>query len=552
MHNPALALVWETWARHRWVTMAAGLYLLALLVLGRLIPADVFRDVMPGLLAPLAGVFPFLLACWAHGFDSPLESPRSGLPERLFALPVSTAALVGWPMLLGALTPALAWVVLGVGLLHPRGLNTPLLWPALNFALVVVWTQAVAWSPWVFPGLRLLLGGPLLAAMVVGPILLLAEGEPTQDNEPLVVVLQTVLLAAAYPVTVAGVARARRGEPAERAWPAWFSWVGRRPADTHFSSPRQAQFWLEWRRQGFVFLFIPALCLLGMLPNVYMTERLFRNEGLNHLWPGWAELVRAVGASWASLVWLLFPPFVLVVSGMDLGRVSVTRRSYAMSSFLAARPVCTADLLWTKFKVTAVGMLITWGGVLGIGLLWVVTTGRWPDMAARLTDLGGARAWLALGLGLLALVLLSCAHLFAGLWLTLYGRLWLVYAFIIGMLTGAIALTVLGSAIYRNPQWHGPLAACLPWLLGGLVGLKLVTAGVLARRVVRRRLLSATTVGGIAGVWGAGVVALFALLAWLIPAEWVSRLALAEAAVLAVPVVGVLLNPLALDANRHR
>jgi hypothetical protein len=555
MRTPALALLWETWARQRRVLQAAGLYLLGLLVLGRFVPADTLRNDALLLLAPLAGAFPILLASWAYGFDTPMESPRSGLPGRLFALPVSTAALVGWPMLFGGLTPALAWVLLGVGLLRPRGVAVPLLWPALNFAALVAWTQAVAWSPWVLPGLRLLVGAPLLGALVVGPVMLVAAGETPQANEPLVVALLAVLLAAAYPVTVAGVSRARRGDPAERAWPAWLRWEGRLRWDMTLSSPQKAQFWIEWRRCGLGFLLFPVLCLLFLLPNVYWAEWAFRKvdpTSLYGLWPALAGLVRTFGASWVSLAYLLFVPVMVGLCGIDLGRVNVAGHRYEMSSFLAARPLTTADFLRAKLRLTAVGMLIVWGSVLGIALLWAVLTGRWPDMAERLTDLGGARAWLALGLSLLALALLSWAHLFDGLWLTLFGRVWVVYGFIIGLMTSVTGLAGLGAEVSRHPEWHAPLARCLPWLLGALIAAKVLAGGALARRVVRRGLLRASTVGGIAGVWAAGVMALFALLAWLFPPEWVSRLILAEAAVLAVPLVGVLLNPLALDANRHR
>jgi hypothetical protein len=58
--------------------------------------------------------------------------------------------------------------------------------------------------------------------------------------------------------------------------------------------------------------------------------------------------------------------------------------------------------------------------------------------------------------------------------------------------------------------------------------------------------------GWAVATWLLIVVGLFALMAWLVPSEWACPALLAGVSVLAVPLVGIGLAPLALEWNRHR
>jgi len=64
---------------------------------------------------------------------------------------------------------------------------------------------------------------------------------------------------------------------------------------------------------------------------------------------------------------------------------------------------------------------------------------------------------------------------------------------------------------------------------------------------VRRRTLIAGAIS-----WDAAVIALYALLAWLLPTLLFRTYFLALVAMLAVPLARVAAAPLALDWNRHR
>jgi hypothetical protein len=54
------------------------------------------------------------------------------------------------------------------------------------------------------------------------------------------------------------------------------------------------------------------------------------------------------------------------------------------------------------------------------------------------------------------------------------------------------------------------------------------------------------------GAWALAVAGLFAGLAWLVPAEMVERIHLAEGVALVLPIARIGLAPLALAWNRHR
>ena len=80
--------------------------------------------------------------------------------------------------------------------------------------------------------------------------------------------LLAVAIVAAYPVALAGVASARRGDP-WRAWPEWLKpWraaarSGRRP----FRSAFEAQLWYEWRCHGLVLpVAVAGILLIVLFP----------------------------------------------------------------------------------------------------------------------------------------------------------------------------------------------------------------------------------------------------------------------------------------------
>src|SRR3982751_3078063 len=59
---------------------------------------------------PLVATFAYSLAVFTFGLDGDLGARQSMYPARLFTLPVTTAALSGWPMLYGSAAMMILWL----------------------------------------------------------------------------------------------------------------------------------------------------------------------------------------------------------------------------------------------------------------------------------------------------------------------------------------------------------------------------------------------------------------------------------------------------------
>src|SRR3989454_7208476 len=74
---------------------------------------------------PLTTTFVYLLAVFSFGFAGDLAARQSIYPARMFTLPVTTAALAGWPMLYGSAATAILWLGAGVLAAWPPGTGKP-------------------------------------------------------------------------------------------------------------------------------------------------------------------------------------------------------------------------------------------------------------------------------------------------------------------------------------------------------------------------------------------------------------------------------------------
>src|SRR5262249_60619186 len=115
----------------------------------------------------------YVLAVFCHGFENALEEGESCCPTRMFALPVRTLALVGWPLACGAAALALLWLAVALLVLRPCGLQAPLLWPACLLVALLAWSQALLWLPFGLRWLRVIAGTAaptrVVGAAPVGP-----------------------------------------------------------------------------------------------------------------------------------------------------------------------------------------------------------------------------------------------------------------------------------------------------------------------------------------------------------------------------------------------
>jgi hypothetical protein len=556
--SAAVGLGRALWVRHRWLFGTVGLSLLVLAVgVPALARGGVASESLLRLLAvaavPLGCAVPLVLAAFAYGADARLEEPGPGFPPRLFTLPVPTAALVGWPMLFGALAVGLGWLVFAVTLRAGGADEVPLLWPALALAALLAWMQALTWAPFALPWLRL----PVLAAVLVGLLVAGMVGYAERLPGPALAAGFGALLPAAYVVALVGVGQGRSGATGW-SWPAWlWEWALPRQSDRPFASAAGAQLWLEWRQHGrglvacaglAAVLAVPALALFGRA----LDELVATGAGA---FPPFTTVVEAAGSSWPAVGYLAVVPFLMALAlGPELGRLRTPRQGPDPSAFLATRPLTTAALVGAKFRHLGLVLLAVWALFLLAVLLWALPAGRIPEMAERLRALagGGPRAALALALGLATLLVLNWAHAAAGLWVGLSGRLVLVYAAVVLGLVGLVGAVLLGQWVGRHPEYHDALRAALPWLLGAALALKGLATAWVARGLLRRGLLSPADVARAVGAWSAAAAGGFATLCWLLPAGRPGAGVLAAVVVLALPLARCLLAPLALAWNRHR
>src|SRR5256886_4666576 len=156
----------------------------------------------------------------------------------MFALPLRTAALVGWPMLYGTAAVAILWLVTALSARWPWGIELPLIWPALLAAVFLAWTQALMWMPYGLPGLRAIVTVPWLATLDAVALLAIHYQVP----EPMLVAFLVPQLPLAYVTACSAVGRARRGEVPD--WRGMFAPPARNavltPRGDPFPSPPRA------------------------------------------------------------------------------------------------------------------------------------------------------------------------------------------------------------------------------------------------------------------------------------------------------------------------
>ena len=544
MRSPGLAIGWEFRRRHLWALIAMAGYLLALaaiklLFLGpmepiRLDPPDGRAAVV---ITPLTATYFYLLAAFSFGLAGDLGARPSIYPARMFALPLRTAALVGWPMLYGTAAVTILWLVTALSARWPWGIELPLIWPALLAAVFLAWTQALMWMPYGLPGLRAIVTVPWLATLDAVALLAIHYQVP----EPMMVAFLVPQLPLAYVTACSAVGRARRGEvPDWRgmfARPASNAVLTRRP--DHFPSPARAQAWFEWRRHG---RSLPAL--VGLLLPFELAL----------LW-----LAKDAPAFVFEILFLalITPPFMAAFTAWTVSQPNPqVRDSYGVPPFIATRPLTSAELIAAKLKMAMWSTLAAWLLVLVAMPLALEWSGTWSvvtERARRMNDaIGTPRAATVVLLILAGFIVATWKQLVQSLHIGLTGREWIVKGSVLLTLTFLILLGPIVEWIIDSPSVQRALWNALPLILAGLVGLKMSAAAWIATRLDRSRLLGDRALVAGAACWVLAVLALYGVLVWFFSTPFVARYVLALIAILAVPLARISAAPLALAWNRHR
>ncbi len=545
MRSPALAIAWEFRQRHRWGLIALAGYLLVLatvklLILepGQAINMDSAERFAAVVVVPLTVTFTYFLAVFSFGLSGDLAGRHSMYPARLFTLPVTTAALAGWPMLYGSAAMVLLWLATRFLAVWPSGIDIPTIWPALLAVSLLTWTQALTWMPYGLPGLRVIVAVLWLA--VIDSIALLALRYDAR--EPVMLAILAPQIPVAYVAARIAVARARRGDVPD--WRGMFARLGQiadvlpRRRD-HFPSPAHAQLWFEWRWHG---RSLPAL--VGILLPFELALLWVANDSPVLVF----ETLLGV---------LLTPPFMAAFAAATVRKANpYVSDSYGLTPFIATRPLTSAALIAAKLQATIWSTLSAWLLVLVAIPLALKLSGTWPmviERARRVVDAVGApRAIVFVLLGLSGLMAATWKQLVQTLYIGLTGRVWLIKSSLFLTLLllaaiGPIAVWIVENSEVRAALWNG-----FPWILGALVCCKMVAAAWVVTHVYRSGVLSDRTLVTGAACWAVAVLALYGLLAWLLFTPAMPRYLLGLIAILAIPLARLSAAPLALAWNRHR
>lgn len=440
-------------------------------------------------------------------------------------------------MLQGMGAVALLWMAWACFVLRPAGIEVSLGATALLAAAFVAVLQALLWSPFGLPWVRVVLAVVLLPLLALAPQL----GPALGVKESVLVGLYAALIPLAGATAYAGVSRARHGQAAD--WRGLFRvlrtadrWPSRRQAP--FASPARAQSWFERRRH-----LIPFPLAVGALAGLWLALLL------------WADVhVQQLDSRFFWGLPLLFsPPILAPFFGCFLGRTGTSAGNpYLLSSFTATRPVQGTALVAAKLKVAVLATLAAWAIVLLAASVWLASYesfwNLWNDLRQAYPF------WRVAAITLLAAggpVFLTWRLLVDNLWIGLTGRAWIVRG---SLLACGLGLTSAGllAQLLSDPGLRDRLWVALPWWAGGAAFLKLLAAACVGRALLRRGLIRPQTLAKLLALWLLAAAGVFVLACAAIPPGSAPVSLLAFGAVLCVPMARLAAAPLALAWNRHR
>ncbi len=545
--TPTGAMIWEIWGRHKvdFLWQGVALAASACFVYWKMHGASKNFGELLGLASFCCFLVAYLhlLVCFSYlEFDARRVQP--GFPGRLLLKPVSTARLVLVPMLFGGavvVTVFALWT--GLVLPHLSALNVAsLLWISTVLLSLFWWLQALEWSlPWLKARSVI-----LLLVVVIHLLVLVLPQLPADISSAWQWGILTALLASAVPTAWMGLTLMRQGR-----WegPARLALLGSRlrPARVRggcppFGSAFGAQFWLEWRRQGWVLPGVWAVLALLVVPLQLVG---FKWGGVDDPSPA---------AIWGLMLGL---PLVLsVVWGHALAKFDLFQPMNELPGYIAVRPLTNGGFVVAKLAMALVASVFTWlVTAVAVGLcLALVGAGTLFSPAGLVTPLGPVAYLTGCAPMALLLVLWTWKNLVAGMGAGLTGRPWIIKLFPVWRLTVVFGLGALVIAARTYVNFQAALVGWLTVILSVCLAAKLVVALAAFAWGLRRHAITARAIGWIAGGWLVGglfVAAYADRVCHMIqrPDLW---LWLALGGFLILPLADLALAPLALAWNRHR
>lgn len=560
MNTPAGALAWEIWRKNRYgFWLLLGL-LLACSALSHL--AVHFRTEAAQLTSTFASDAPELLEAMARAgglrelanswgifllggsllvtfavfafVDAHASRGFSGIPPRLFSLPVKTVHLVGLPVILGVAFIAalyLAWSRLVLTPLLPAEQSMPDGYLLLLLAASLAAFQLLVWILPNFPRTRIVLLTVLISATIYLSALPFGGIGGWPEAEPVFKSFFVAVLLLSPAVAFMGVSRLRRGD-----WNDWavltalmtrFANVFSRRRE--FASPAGALFWIQFRRIG-----VPALGTLVVVVGLVLSF-----TSLAALMDGASTRLDLFGLIASPIVMFLVSIWIPVV-GLLMASDGVNRR-LLMTMFQGVRPVAIGDLVVARLRAMTTLWLGGWlFSALAIAVAAVVF-GRTDDLLNRFTNVWDLRV--------LVLMIVISFHALIGLlplWLT--GRVPDLPWSFFGLLVAYAGVAQIIGWFGRHPDlWQLAFVA-----IGFAGAVKLGLAAIGFREALAKRWVTRRFVFGTVSVWVVGTAVFLSLLSELSSrANWDESIVLPFAALL-FPLARIALAPAAMAMNRHR
>ena len=349
MTSPAVGIAYMIWLRLRWGAAATVIYLFALSVAAHFLPADP----MVMALTLLTAAITHLLHVFTLG-PADFGVKSSGYPANMFVLPLRTRTLTGWPILYGAATFAMLWVLVVALVLKPIGFSPPVLWPAAIAAASAAWVQAIGWAPFPTPFARV----PVLALAAI-PLILMGTWAAIYLESRSVAAIVTagslIWVALAHGFAVMGLARARCG--AESTWSVVpdkiLAAVALRLASIfnlcrQFPSASTAQLWHECRRNA---VFLPAMMAFIGLPLLALNCHAVLNPSSDRTML--FGTVTVTPAAMSLMIWIFVPLMLATSLGQGMGKFDMWGKE-TMPSFFAIRPMSTSHYVVLKMIAVAI------------------------------------------------------------------------------------------------------------------------------------------------------------------------------------------------------
>lgn len=551
MSSPALGIAFSFWLRLRWVIVGMPILLLVFALAIHLFPG-IAPFFVGGTTLILLGVLVPMLNTFTFG-PADLGVRSSGFPTHMMVLPLSNRSLVGWPMLFGAATHAVLWMLVATIVYRPAAVNMPVLWPATLLAAIGAWVQAVGWTPFPSPFARVPALAISLTPLIMVPACagLVFEGPA---HSIVIVACSLAWILVAYLYGVHGLSRARRGSDwnwLSRTAERWAARVQPQQAVGRFTrrpfrSPAAAQLWHECRRNavalpvllGFVGLPLALVLCLPILDNRADETLLF---GSVHVTPSIMALA----------FWIILPLFLSKTLAAIMAKFDIWGKE-EMSSFFATRPISTTQFVGVKLIAVSFSSLAAWTVVLVLFAFWAFVeasplNARESLVRAQLAQASPRTIAIFFAI-LLGLVAMTWRNIVTGMWPTLMGRKQLAQIFATGFLVIYITVGLTGSWIYQHPHVHAEFYAVLPWLVATALALKFCAAVAVSFALRTCRLIPTTTINMLAVGWLLLAASIIGGTSVIVPPSW----SLVATVFMLVPFASVAAAPLALHRNRHR